>query len=560
MPEAWKQWVGQIVNSRFVLRQYLGGSRHSAVFLTERQNAAFDKAAIKLIHADPDTTDFHLARWRDVAQLSHAHLLKLFHYGQCKLDGLDLLYTVSELADEDLAQILPTRALNALETREVVLQIGDALSYLHAANFVHRRVCPVNILAAGDEIKLSSDSVCRSSESAFEDLTRTVYDAPEIAAAGARVRRTPAADVYSLAVSFVEALTQRVPQPDRAVPPLTAPFDELAERALNPDPELRWTAADIMNRLNARAAAPPPVPSDEAVPASAGLPPAARAAVAPRTANPGSPGPPPARVAARPEKQVSGAAPPPRQITAEALSSYQVPSPFEPDQIPLSPVEPVVMRRPRGSNLLFPIGAAAVLLLALLLIPKLMHRTEAQPDLRPAALEAPAAAQSGKQAAPAPAAAEHDRQPSASRETLAIRSTPEKPAVASPAPGSAPNPSPPSDSGSAVEPSPAAERPATREAHPDGVTQKYLPDVAQKALNTIHGTVRVGVRVAVSPAGSVESTELADPSGSDFFNKAALEAAKRWQFRKDSSADRRSWVLHFAFTPSTIRASADPAG
>lgn len=35
MSQAWKEWEGQVINRDFRLRRYLGGSEHSAVFLTE---------------------------------------------------------------------------------------------------------------------------------------------------------------------------------------------------------------------------------------------------------------------------------------------------------------------------------------------------------------------------------------------------------------------------------------------------------------------------------------------------------------------------------------------
>ena len=35
MNNAWKQWEGQVVEEKFKLRQYIGGSQRSAVFLTD---------------------------------------------------------------------------------------------------------------------------------------------------------------------------------------------------------------------------------------------------------------------------------------------------------------------------------------------------------------------------------------------------------------------------------------------------------------------------------------------------------------------------------------------
>src|ERR1700721_1156436 len=51
MSEAWKTWEGQAVDG-FPLRQYLGGSDHSAVYLTPLNSSGEQKAAIKFIPAD----------------------------------------------------------------------------------------------------------------------------------------------------------------------------------------------------------------------------------------------------------------------------------------------------------------------------------------------------------------------------------------------------------------------------------------------------------------------------------------------------------------------------
>src|SRR5262249_27773817 len=153
------------------------------------------------------TKDFHFSRWHAIARLSHPHLLRLFHYGQCRMDRHDLLYVVMELADESLSQILPLRALSALETREMLVPAVDALSFLHTADFVHSRIHPANILAVREQIKLSADSLCSVKDCVTLRPVPGPYSAPEIAAKGF----SPAADVYALGVSLVEPLTQRAP-------------------------------------------------------------------------------------------------------------------------------------------------------------------------------------------------------------------------------------------------------------------------------------------------------------------------------------------------------------
>ncbi len=90
MPEAWKQWEGQVVNGEFHLRQYLGGSEHSTVFLTEHRKQKLQKAAIKLVPADPGNAELQLSRWRLAAKLSHPHLIRLFQMGRCQLGNMGL--------------------------------------------------------------------------------------------------------------------------------------------------------------------------------------------------------------------------------------------------------------------------------------------------------------------------------------------------------------------------------------------------------------------------------------------------------------------------------------
>ncbi len=99
-----------------------------------------------------------------------------------------------EYAEEDLADILPQRALTPEETRDMLGPVLDALEYLHGKGFVHGDLKPANILATGDHLKLSSDAISRVGESQGGSRRVDAYDPPE-AISG---MLTPAADVWSL--------------------------------------------------------------------------------------------------------------------------------------------------------------------------------------------------------------------------------------------------------------------------------------------------------------------------------------------------------------------------
>ena len=252
-PEAWKKWEGR-VDGKFPLRQWLGGSEHSAVFLTERPGQS-QKVAIKLISADAGA-DHQLAHWRAAAQLTHPHLMRIYEAGRCRLDGTPLLYLVMEYAEEDLSQILPQRPLSPAEVTDLLPPVLDALSYLHSKGFVHGRIKPSNVHAMGDQLQLSADRVVAFAEPNPAPRRRDVYDAPETAAGIV----SPAGDVWSIGVTLVAALTQNVsfeaaseidpsrrdPTPPETVPP---PFRGIARECLHLDPKRRCSIAEIQARL-----------------------------------------------------------------------------------------------------------------------------------------------------------------------------------------------------------------------------------------------------------------------------------------------------------------------
>ena len=136
--------LGQLADGRFPLRKLLGVSQNSAVFLTSDEPArpgdASPDAAIKLIPEDPSTSDLRLDHWRAAAALSHPGLLRIHHFGRCTIDDSPCLYIVTELADEDLGQLLPRRALSPDETSGMLAAVLPTLDFLHENGFVHAGV------------------------------------------------------------------------------------------------------------------------------------------------------------------------------------------------------------------------------------------------------------------------------------------------------------------------------------------------------------------------------------------------------------------------------------
>lgn|SRR5208337_3548469 len=257
-----KAWEGRVVDGKFPLQKWLGGSAHSAVFLTERNANGFQKAAIKLIPAEVSATDnlkedVQLFRWADIAKLSHPHLIRLLESGGCQIDGTNLLYVVMEYAEEDLAQILPLRSLSPEEVREMLPPTVDALVFLHHAGFVHGHMKPSNIMAVNNQLKISADHLRKTGER--ENRESTVYDAPELPSMGF----SPAADVWSLGATLVSILTQHEPVKSRqqgeaaVAETVPEPFREIAKRCLQVQPERRSTLGEILTKLKSQEPTPP---------------------------------------------------------------------------------------------------------------------------------------------------------------------------------------------------------------------------------------------------------------------------------------------------------------
>ena len=454
MTEAWNQWQGQVINGEFRLQKYLGGSEQSAVFLTELPGQNPQPAAIKLIPAgtsNPSNVELQLSRWRLAMGLSHPHLIRLLHMGRCQLGSIDLLFVVMECAEENLAQILPERPLTSAETSDTLKPTLEALAYLHGKGLVHGHLKPANIMAIGDQLKLSSDGLSRAGESSLDSEKRSVYDPPEKASSVI----SPASDIWSLGMTLSEVLTQRLPswnqkeQTDPVLPEnLPAPFSDIVRGCLRRDPQSRWKIADITARLFLSSAQP-----------AAALP-QKRATVSPQTG-------------------------------------------------------------PAKRRLVLPAVVAVFVLTAIFIGLKLFRH-----------------------------------QPEGQQENSSVRAEqnqgPEEP---HPASASDLKPSP-------VKSSPASSRSETRavttnrgSAEKD-VVQQVLPDVPQKARDTIHGTIRVRVRVHVDPSGDVAGAELESAGPSSYFARQAVQAAQGWKFTPSTRDVGRDFILSFDFKNTETTASA----
>ncbi len=421
-----RDWVGRVIDGRFPLLEWLGDSEGGSVFLTELPGAGSRRAAIKLMGADTCDAESRLYLWSRTSALSHPHLIRLFYAGRCATHTGELLYVVTEFAEENLAQILPKRPLSTAETAEMLPPVLDALTYLHDRGFVHTSLKPSNLLVVEDQLKLSCDRLQRIDTRTGKIPAPRIYDAPECSIGTI----TPAADLWALGVTLVEALSQHPPVWERsgetepAVPEaLPRPYGGIARGCLRADPRRRCTLQQFKSRLKGN--------------------------------------------------------------WTSSLTMATVRWPL--------------------------LAVAVVVLITMILV---LHLRSPQPNSLPSVI---------------------DQQPSPAM-------------AASPTPAPAPTPTP------------VPETPSTPSGTMNGsVVEQVLPDVSPKASSTIRGKVGVSVRVTTDKNGEVTNAELDSPSGSKYFSKLALQAARRWRFKAaqvDGRAVSSEWIVRFQFAQTETKVTS----
>lgn len=457
-----QQWEGRTVAGKFPLRQYLGASNRSAVFLTERPEDLARKAVIKLVTAGPHM-DVQATRLKLASRLSHPHLLQIFETGASELAGEQFLYVITEFADEALSQILPQRALTPGETREMLQPMVQALAYLHENGFAHGRLKPSNILVVGEQLKLSTDSVCRPGVIDTVSENRPAYDAPEASREGC----SPAGDVWSIGVVLCESLTRSLPvwtdrlQNEPSLPAgIPEPFAGIASHCLRRDPRSRWTVSQIAAKF---------------------LPPA---------------------VSTQPQIDKGRIKLDKQRIRLETQKIKE-----KSEIIARASSEIIAKARKDVGSHVYAIGMVAVIAIAIF-VASLVRRHPAAANI--SSVNTPVASAVEKPS-PNPNRGSADR---ASKQTQSLASAGQ-------------------------------------------IVRQVLPNVAASALRTIHGKVRVIVRVHTDSAGNVARAEFVSSGPSRYFANHALEAAQDWKFA-NSGANAHVWVLQFVFQRSGTSVNPRP--
>jgi serine/threonine-protein kinase len=281
--------IGRVLAGRYRIVAPIGRGASAQVFLADDVRLR-RRVAVKMLHdALADDAAFlrrFQAEARAAAALNHPNVMAVYDWGQ-ETEGEVPFLVLEYLAGGSLRAMLDRgERLTPSQALLVGLEATRALEYAHRRGFVHRDIKPANLLF-GDEgrLRIADFGLARAlAEAAWTEPQGAVlgtarYASPEQAQGMAL---TGKADVYSLALVLVEAVTGRVPfTADTTIGTLMARVDRDLEvdaalgplrpaltRAGRADPEARLDAHDLAVALMAAASEmprPTPLPLAGAV-------------------------------------------------------------------------------------------------------------------------------------------------------------------------------------------------------------------------------------------------------------------------------------------------------
>jgi len=265
---------GDTLGGRFVLQNWLGRGGSGTVF-SALDTRVGDRIAIKILDhaAHHPATRERLRREIRATRSGHPHVVSIHELYE---EGGFLFITMELVEGSNLRTALEEPESMSLDDVIVIGgRVAAALDHLHAQGLVHRDVKPGNIMLALDGVAKLCDMGLARPMAAGATVTETemvvgtpAYMAPEMAREGELVA---ASDVYALGLTLYQCLTGEVPlarstavdtlmarqrnraRPVRALRPECPRWlNRLLDRMLDPDPDLRPTAAEVALTLEKR--------------------------------------------------------------------------------------------------------------------------------------------------------------------------------------------------------------------------------------------------------------------------------------------------------------------
>lgn len=270
LPDTAPNTSNVIIGRRYQLHEVLGhGGMGSVYRATDRLTGK--TIALKRVHTSAmsfdfttshNAEDFRLALAKEfklLASLRHPHIIQVLDYG---FDSNHEPYYTMELIENahtllEAAQSQPVRG-----KIDLLVQMLQALTYLHRRGILHRDIKPANVLVTDGQVKLLDFglSAMRDRAAQTDELTTTAgtlgYMPPEVLIGDPA---TEAADLYSVGIMAYEMFANHHPfdttevgslvnhilytMPDIATVDINVELGLVLERLLRKVPEDRYSSA-----------------------------------------------------------------------------------------------------------------------------------------------------------------------------------------------------------------------------------------------------------------------------------------------------------------------------
>ncbi|GBC88800.1 Serine/threonine-protein kinase PrkC [bacterium HR13] len=223
--------------------------------------------AIKVLYPnyakDKEFRERFIREAKTQAKFHHPNLVNILNYLEDE-DGN--MYIVMEYVDGgSLEDRIKKGAFSIKDAVSVIVQVLNALAYMHSKGIIHRDIKPANIMFLDDTVKVSDFGIAKPITD--RGITKTgaivgtvLYMAPEV------IKGEPAtyaSDLYAVGVILYQMLTGRSPffgktdfeimkahtekeppAPEELVPNLPSGIGQIVKKALAKDPKERFMSAE----------------------------------------------------------------------------------------------------------------------------------------------------------------------------------------------------------------------------------------------------------------------------------------------------------------------------
>ncbi|MFP5503257.1 MAG: protein kinase domain-containing protein, partial [Candidatus Sericytochromatia bacterium] len=255
--------MSSLLANRYQVLRELGRGGMGVVHAVSDTLDGSRQLALKTIRQDAALTPHQRLRFKEefraMARLEHPNTVKVHDFGV--LDAHSHYLTMEIVPGQELEALISDRGMPVEQACRLLIQLLQALGFIHARGYVHRDIKAANIRVTEDgTLKLMDFGLM---EPIGQRSTRTItgtpgYMPPEVVTGGAIC---PASDLYSVGCLAMEMLTGRLPftgtlsevvrshagtppEPLRSRrPELPEALERIVSRLLRKDPKDRYAAA-----------------------------------------------------------------------------------------------------------------------------------------------------------------------------------------------------------------------------------------------------------------------------------------------------------------------------